>query len=197
MTYRTVSFAATFMSSTQDLWLFVWWFGAILLVGSILVFACWKPLGSPPALFNPRLAIMLVVISSRIQRLAGLGVFVSCDLNNDHAPRELSASKGRQSDSDRYAPEPYPGTPFDNMSRSWHPMWFRATSCKSKLVTRSQQKFGSLRSHLMQSSIVLYLQVLVNMVTLLNTVLAGAKASQCQSLALWTQRTRNTLKHVA
>jgi sodium/potassium-transporting ATPase subunit alpha len=37
-------------------------FGAILLVGSILVFVSWKPLGSPPAVANLALAIVLLAV---------------------------------------------------------------------------------------------------------------------------------------
>jgi sodium/potassium-transporting ATPase subunit alpha len=37
-------------------------FGSILLVGSILVFVSWKPLGSPPAVANLALAIVLLAV---------------------------------------------------------------------------------------------------------------------------------------
>lgn len=37
-------------------------FGSILLVGSILVFICWKPLGDPPTLANLALAIVLLAV---------------------------------------------------------------------------------------------------------------------------------------
>lgn len=37
-------------------------FGAILLVGCILVFISWKPLGQPPALANLALAIVLLAV---------------------------------------------------------------------------------------------------------------------------------------
>jgi sodium/potassium-transporting ATPase subunit alpha len=37
-------------------------FGSILLVGAILVFASWKPLGEPPAVANLALAIVLVAV---------------------------------------------------------------------------------------------------------------------------------------
>jgi sodium/potassium-transporting ATPase subunit alpha len=37
-------------------------FGSILLVGSILVFVSWKPLGEPPAIANLALAIVLLAV---------------------------------------------------------------------------------------------------------------------------------------
>lgn len=37
-------------------------FGSILLIGSILVFVCWKPLGNPPAPANLALAIVLLLV---------------------------------------------------------------------------------------------------------------------------------------
>jgi sodium/potassium-transporting ATPase subunit alpha len=37
-------------------------FGSILLVGSILVFVSWKPLGEPPAVANLALAIVLLAV---------------------------------------------------------------------------------------------------------------------------------------
>lgn len=37
-------------------------FGSILLVGAILVFVAWKPLGQPPAVANLALAIVLVAV---------------------------------------------------------------------------------------------------------------------------------------
>lgn len=37
-------------------------FGAILLVGAVLVFIAWRPLGNPPAPANLALAIVLVVV---------------------------------------------------------------------------------------------------------------------------------------
>ena len=37
-------------------------FGSILLVGSILVFVAWKPLGDPPAIANLALAIVLLAV---------------------------------------------------------------------------------------------------------------------------------------
>lgn len=37
-------------------------FGSILLVGSILVFVAWKPLGEPPAVANLALAIVLLAV---------------------------------------------------------------------------------------------------------------------------------------
>ena len=37
-------------------------FGAILLVGCILVFVSWKPLGQPPAIANLALAIVLLAV---------------------------------------------------------------------------------------------------------------------------------------
>ena len=37
-------------------------FGSILLVGSILVFIAWKPLGDPPAIANLALAIVLLAV---------------------------------------------------------------------------------------------------------------------------------------
>ena len=37
-------------------------FGSILLVGSILVFIAWKPLGNPPAVANLALAIVLLAV---------------------------------------------------------------------------------------------------------------------------------------
>lgn len=37
-------------------------FGSILLVGSILVFVSWKPLGQPPAIANLALAIVLLAV---------------------------------------------------------------------------------------------------------------------------------------
>jgi sodium/potassium-transporting ATPase subunit alpha len=37
-------------------------FGSILLTASILVFVAWKPLGSPPAVANLALAIVLVFV---------------------------------------------------------------------------------------------------------------------------------------
>lgn len=133
---------------------------------------------------------------SRIQCLAGLVVFESHGLNYDHAPRKLFASEGRKSNSGRSATKSSRGISLNTMSRSWHPMLFLATFCISKLATSSQQTSGFLRSHLMQSSIVLYLQVRLKMGTLLETELTSAKASQCRSLALWNQRTTTTLKHI-
>ena len=37
-------------------------FGSILLVGSVLVFVCWKPLGQPPTTANLALAIVLLAV---------------------------------------------------------------------------------------------------------------------------------------
>lgn len=37
-------------------------FGSILLVGAILVFVAWKPLGDPPAIANLALAIVLLAV---------------------------------------------------------------------------------------------------------------------------------------
>lgn len=37
-------------------------FGSILLIGSLLVFVSWKPLGDPPALANLALAIVLLAV---------------------------------------------------------------------------------------------------------------------------------------
>jgi len=37
-------------------------FGSILLVGAVLVFVAWKPLGQPPALANLALAIVLLAV---------------------------------------------------------------------------------------------------------------------------------------
>jgi sodium/potassium-transporting ATPase subunit alpha len=37
-------------------------FGSVLLIGSILVFVSWKPLGEPPAVANLALAIVLVAV---------------------------------------------------------------------------------------------------------------------------------------
>lgn len=37
-------------------------FGSILLLGGILVFICWKPLGDPPASANLALAIVLLIV---------------------------------------------------------------------------------------------------------------------------------------
>lgn len=37
-------------------------FGAVLLVGAILVFVSWKPLGEPPAVANLALAIVLLAV---------------------------------------------------------------------------------------------------------------------------------------
>lgn len=37
-------------------------FGSVLLIGSILVFVCWKPLGNPPAPANLALAIVLLLV---------------------------------------------------------------------------------------------------------------------------------------
>ena len=37
-------------------------FGSILLIGSILVFVCWKPLGEPPTQANLALAIVLLAV---------------------------------------------------------------------------------------------------------------------------------------
>lgn len=37
-------------------------FGSILLLGGILVFVCWKPLGDPPATANLALAIVLLIV---------------------------------------------------------------------------------------------------------------------------------------
>lgn len=43
-------------------WYFFGGFGSILLVGAILVFVAWKPLGDPPAVANLALAIVLVAV---------------------------------------------------------------------------------------------------------------------------------------
>ena len=37
-------------------------FGSILLLGGILVFVCWKPLGDPPSTANLALAIVLLIV---------------------------------------------------------------------------------------------------------------------------------------
>ena len=37
-------------------------FGSVLLIGSILVFVCWKPLGDPPTQANLALAIVLLAV---------------------------------------------------------------------------------------------------------------------------------------
>ncbi|KAI0397631.1 hypothetical protein F5Y17DRAFT_414011 [Xylariaceae sp. FL0594] len=68
VTRRTKEYGRNAPSPPKSRWFQTWFgyffkgFGPVLLVGAILVFVSWKPLGQPPALANLALAIVLLAV---------------------------------------------------------------------------------------------------------------------------------------